>query len=94
MFQQNQAQILYSSYPTMKARLFKKKLPKVLDYALAIVISSVPGFAEADSSTKALYQSITKELLAQELRSKGEFASRTLKLIGKKAKQRQLKASA
>ncbi|MFA4870784.1 MAG: hypothetical protein WC623_21485 [Pedobacter sp.] len=78
----------------MKARLFKKKLPQVLDYALAIVISSVPGFAEADSSTKALYQSITKEMLAQELKSKGRFAGSTIKLIRKKAKQSRLKASA
>lgn len=78
----------------MKATLFTEKLPEVLDCALAIVISSVPGFAEADSSTKALYQSITKELLAQEIKSKKEFAGRTLKLIGKKAKLTRLKASA
>jgi hypothetical protein len=78
----------------MKAKLLNKKLPKVLDYALAIVINSVPGFAEADSNTKQLYQSITKELLAQELKSKGKFAGQTLKLIGKKVKQKRLKASA
>ena len=78
----------------MKATLFTEKLPEVLDCALAIVISTVPGFAEADSSTKALYQSVTKELLAQQIQSKKEFAGRTLKLIGKRAKQARLKASA
>lgn len=74
----------------MKATLFNEKLPEVLDYALAIVISSVPGFAEADSSTKALYQSLTKELLSQEIKSKRDFARRNLRVLkgeAKKAKQ-------
>jgi len=78
----------------MKTTLFTQKLPEVLDYALAIVISSVPGFAEADSSTKQLYQSITKELLAQELKSKGEFARRNLRVLRCKQKKNRLKASA
>ncbi|EDM37798.1 hypothetical protein PBAL39_15274 [Pedobacter sp. BAL39] len=76
----------------MKTKLFTEKLPEVLDYALAIVISSVPGFAEADTSTKQLYQSITKELLAQELKSKGEFARRNLRVL--KGKRKRLKATA
>jgi len=74
----------------MKTTLFTEKLPEVLDYALAIVISSVPGFAEADSSTKALYQSITKELLAQEIKSKREFARRKLSVLRGKRKRRKL----
>jgi hypothetical protein len=78
----------------MKATLFTEKLPEVLDYALAIVISSVPGFAEADSNTKALYQSITKELLAQEIKSKSEFARRNLRVLSGKQKRGKLKASA
>lgn len=78
----------------MKTRLLTEKLPEVLDYALAIVISSVPGFAEADSSTKALYQSITKELLSQELKSRKAFARRNLRLLTGKQKQRTLKATA
>lgn len=68
----------------MKARLFTEKLPEVFDYALAIVISSVPGFAEADSNTKALYQSITKELLAKEIKSKSDFARRNLRMLSGK----------
>ncbi len=78
----------------MNATLFTEKLPEASDCALVLVISSVPGFAEADSGTKALYQSITRELIAQEIKSKREFAGRTLKLIVKKAKRRRLKASA
>ncbi len=78
----------------MKATLFTDKLPEVLDYALALVISSVPGFAEADSSTKALYQSITKQLLTQEIRSKSEFARRNLRVLRGKQKRSKLKASA
>jgi hypothetical protein len=78
----------------MKTRLFTEKLPEVLDYALAIVISSVPGFAEADNGTKQLYQSITKALLSQELKSKGEFARRNLRLLSGKKKHSRLKASA
>lgn len=78
----------------MKATLFTEKLPEVLDYALAIVISSVPGFAEADSSTKALYQSITKELLTQEIKSKSEFARRNLRVLRGKKKGSKLKATA
>jgi hypothetical protein len=78
----------------MKATLFTEKLPDVLDYALAIVISSVPGFAEADSSTKALYQSLTKELLAQEIKSKRDFARRNLRVLRGKQKRSKLKASA
>lgn len=78
----------------MKATLFTEKLPEVLDYALAIVISSVPGFAEADSSTKALYQSLTKELLAQEIKSKREFARRNLRVLSGKQKRIKLKATA
>lgn len=78
----------------MKARLFTEKLPEVLDYALAIVISSVPGFAEADSSTKALYQSITKELLAQEIKSKSEFARRNFRVLRGKQRRHKLKAIA
>ncbi len=78
----------------MKTTLFTQKLPEVLDYALAIVISTVPGFAEADSSTKALYQSITKELLAQEIKSKSEFARRNLSMLRGKQKRSKLKASA
>ncbi|WP_276089654.1 hypothetical protein [Pedobacter sp. JY14-1] len=78
----------------MKTRLLTEKLPEVLDYALAIVISSVPGFAEADSGTKALYQSITKELLSQELKSRKAFARRNLLLLTGKQKQRTLKATA
>ncbi|MCD0490247.1 hypothetical protein LPB86_18545 [Pedobacter sp. MC2016-14] len=77
----------------MKTRLFTEKLPEVLDYALAIVISSVPGFAEADSNTKQLYQSITKELLAQELKSKREFARRNLRLLSRKPNRSRLKSS-
>lgn len=71
----------------MKTRLFTEKLPEVLDYALAIVISAVPGFAEADSGTKQLYQSITKELLSQEFKSKRKFARRNLHLLTGKRKQ-------
>jgi len=78
----------------MKTKLLTEKLPEMLDYALAIVISSVPGFAEADSGTKALYQSITKELLSQELKSKKEFARRNLRLLTPKKKHGTLKASA
>jgi len=85
---------LFEKWSIMKTTSFTKKLPEVLDYALAIVISAVPGFAEADNHTKALYQSVTKELLAQQIRSKKEFAGRTLKMIEKKAKQRQFKAGA
>jgi hypothetical protein len=47
----------------MKVSLFTERLPEVSDYALAIVISSIPGFAEADNSTKALYQPSLKSLL-------------------------------
>jgi hypothetical protein len=79
---------------TMKARLFTEKLPEVLDYALAIVISAVPGFAEADSSTKARYQSITKDMLAQEIKSKGEFARRNLRVFRAKKKRNKLKTRA
>ncbi|MEJ2880976.1 hypothetical protein [Pedobacter sp. GR22-6] len=78
----------------MKTKLLTEKLPEVLDYALAIVINSVPGFAEADSGTKALYQSITKELLSQELKSKKEFAKRNLRLLAGRKKHGILKASA
>ena len=78
----------------MKTRLFTGKLPEVLDYALAIVISSVPGFAEADNRTKQLYQSITKELLAQELKSKSEFARRNLRRLSGRKEHNRLKASA
>lgn len=74
----------------MKTRLFTQKLPEVLDYALAIVINSLPGFAEADSSTKQLYQSITKELLAQELKSKGKFARRNLRLLTGKPRHKEI----
>lgn len=77
----------------MKATLFTEKLPELLDYALAIVISSVPGFSEADSRTKALYQSITKELPAQEIKSKSEFVRRNLRVLRGKQKRSKLKAS-
>lgn len=78
----------------MKTRLFTQKLPEVLDYALAIVISSVPGFAEADNRAKQLYQSITKELLAQELKAKSEFARRNFRKLSTRKKHSRLKASA
>ncbi|WP_256006694.1 hypothetical protein [Pedobacter deserti] len=65
----------------MKARLFHQKMPKVLDYAVAIFISSVPSFAEVDNKTKELYQSITKGLLAQELKAKKNLAQRNLKKL-------------
>lgn len=78
----------------MKSKLLTEKLPEVLDYALAIVISSVPGFAEADSGTKALYQSITKELLAQELKSKAAYARHNFRLFAGRKKHGTLKASA
>ena len=91
---QNQAQKLFHMNPIMKTRLFTEKLPGVLDYALAIVISSVPGFAEADSSTKQLYQSMTKELLSQELKSKSEFARRNLRKLSGRKKHSRLKATA
>ncbi|RZM19258.1 MAG: hypothetical protein EOO88_38525 [Pedobacter sp.] len=75
----------------MKTRLFTEKLPEVLDYALAIVISSVPGFAEADNSTRALYQSITKELLTREIKEKSDFARRNLRLLKGRQKRHKLK---
>ena len=79
----------------MKTRLFAEKLPKLMDYALAIVINSVPGMAESDGGTKQLYQSITKELLSQELKSKRRFASRQFRaLTGKKEIQKIKNASA
>jgi hypothetical protein len=78
----------------MKTRLFTEKLPEVFNYALAIVISSVPGFAEADNSTKALYQSMTKALLAREIKEKSDFARRNLCVLRGKQKRNQLKTSA
>ena len=77
----------------MKTRTFTEKLPDVLDYALAIVISSVPGFAEADNGTKQLYQSITKQLLSQELKSKRAFACRNLRMLSGRKKSPVLKAA-
>lgn len=58
----------------MKKNLISEKLPELFDYALAIAISSVPGIAEADAETKALYKLITKELLTHKIKSKGRFA--------------------
>jgi hypothetical protein len=43
MLRRNRAHILPLTGTTMKARVFHKKLPEVLDYALGIVISSIPG---------------------------------------------------
>jgi hypothetical protein len=77
----------------MKTRLFTEKLPEVFDYALAIVISSVPGFAEADNSTKALYQSITKALLTQEIKSKSDFARRNLRVLRAKQNRNRLQST-
>ena len=85
---------MYFPWPIMKTRLFNTKLPELLDYALAIVINSVPGMAEADGNTKQLYQSITKELLAQELKSKSQFARRNFRVLAEKSKCRHLKVSA
>lgn len=68
----------------MKTRIFTKKLPELFDYALAIVINSVPGMAEADGNTKQLYQSITKQLLLQELKTKSEFARENLRVLSGK----------
>jgi len=78
----------------MKTRLFTEKLPEVLDYALAIVISSVTGFAEADNNTRALYQSITKELLAREIKEKSDFARRNLSVLRGRQRRNKLKTSA
>jgi|GEM_PF-2962454 len=75
-------------------RLITKKLPEVLDYALAIVTSSVPGFAEADNSTRELYQSITKELLAREIKEKSDFARRNLRVLKGRQKRNKIKSSA
>ena len=70
----------------MKTTLFRKKLPHIIDYALAIAISTVPGMAEADGKTRQLYQSMAKELLAEELRSKTEFARKRMGAFNKKTK--------
>lgn len=45
-----------------------------MDCALAIAISTIPGMAETDAQTRALYQSIAKRVLANELKSKGQIA--------------------
>ena len=78
----------------MKTRIFTEKLPELFDYALAIVISSVPGMAEADGNTKQLYQSITKQLLLQELKTKSEFARENFRVLSGKNRRKRLKASA
>jgi hypothetical protein len=47
----------------MKTRLFTEKLPEVIDCALAIVISTVPGFAEADRAPKRFTSPLPKNFL-------------------------------
>lgn len=78
----------------MKTTLITDKIPELIDYALAVVLSSVPGIAESDTATKQLYQAIAKEMIAQELRSKRDFAKRNIKLLTKKRRQRSFKMSA
>ncbi|WP_138765735.1 hypothetical protein [Pedobacter xixiisoli] len=55
------------------------KFPKLIDYALALAISSIPGFAEADAETRSLYQSAAKHFIASELKSKRRLIDQHLK---------------
>jgi hypothetical protein len=77
----------------MKTRLFTKKIPELVDYVLAIAVNSVPGIAEVDGDTKQLYQSIAKQLLAQEVRSTRDMARRKMRLFRKKIKGKPAEAA-
>lgn len=63
--------------------IITKTLPQLVDYALALAISSVPGIAETDGQTKALYQSIAKQLLVDEIRNKRKFARQKINYLAK-----------
>ncbi|WP_138765770.1 hypothetical protein [Pedobacter xixiisoli] len=65
----------------MRTTLIIKKLPQLFDCALALAISSVPGIAETNGQTKALYKALAKQLLAEEIRSKRAMAIHTLHLL-------------
>jgi len=67
----------------MRTRMIIEKLPQLMDYALAVAINAVPGIAETDGQTKALYQSIAKQLLREEIRNKKKLAKGTMKLLAK-----------
>lgn len=67
----------------MKTKLIHKPLPALMDCAIAIAISSMPGIAELDGQTKALYQSIAKQLLISEIKAKGKFAKQKINLLTK-----------
>ena len=68
----------------MKTVTIIKKLPKIVDYALALAVNSVPGIAETDAQTKALYQSLAKQLFIDEFRSKHEFAKEKFDQLSKR----------
>ncbi|MGV3548110.1 MAG: hypothetical protein ACO1N4_13670 [Pedobacter sp.] len=65
----------------MKTALITKKLPQLVDCALAIAISAVPGFAEADAETKTLYKSLAKQLLTNEIKAKRLLVQHKMRLL-------------
>ena len=67
----------------MKTKMIIEKLPQLMDYALAVAINAVPGIAETDGQTKALYQSIAKQLLKEEIKNKKKLAKGTIQLLAK-----------
>lgn len=67
----------------MKTALITNRLPQLVDCALAIAISAVPGFAEADAETKALYKSLAKQLIANEIKAKRKFVHHKMRLFTK-----------
>lgn len=67
----------------MKTALITKKLPQLVDCALAIAISAVPGFAEADAETKVLYRSLAKQLIANEIKAKSKFMHHKMRMLTK-----------
>ena len=68
----------------MKTTLIISKLPQLVDYALAVAVNSVPGIAETDAETKALYQSIAKQLFVDEIRNKRQFAKQKIAQLSKR----------
>lgn len=67
----------------MKTKLIIRKLPKLVDYGLAVAVNSVPGIAETDAETKKLYQSIAKQLFVDEIRSKHQLAKQKIAQFSK-----------
>lgn len=49
----------------MKARVFHKKLPEVLDYALGIVISSIPGMRNKNCLIAGINKKLRNDGIAE-----------------------------